>query len=91
MAGPLCCGQIVWAEIADANGIRKDRPAVIVTPDDEITASGLLKVVGPLQHQSQFDFVEASVNHAFEQVRREFQLPIPPCGPFHQFGLIVQP
>ena len=45
MAGPFCCGPIVWAEIADANGIRKDRPAVIVTPDDEITATGLLKVV----------------------------------------------
>src|SRR5947209_8328114 len=38
-------GQIVWAEMADANGIRKVRPAVVVTPGDRITASGSLEVV----------------------------------------------
>ena len=30
-------GLIVWVDIADANGIRKLRPAVIVTPNDRIT------------------------------------------------------
>ena len=40
MAGSLECGQIVWAEIADANGILKSRPAVIITPDDQITPAG---------------------------------------------------
>jgi mRNA interferase MazF len=29
-------GSVVWAEIADANGHRKTRPAVIVTPTAEI-------------------------------------------------------
>ena len=38
-------GQIVWAELADANGIRKLRPAVVVTPTDRITAAGTLDVV----------------------------------------------
>ncbi|HEV3255385.1 MAG TPA: hypothetical protein VG013_00765 [Gemmataceae bacterium] len=32
MAQGLATGRIVWAESADANGIRKLRPAVIVTP-----------------------------------------------------------
>jgi hypothetical protein len=40
MASPLRTGQIVWAEIADANGIRKTRPAIIVTPDESISDSG---------------------------------------------------
>jgi len=46
MASPLRTGQIVWAEIADANGMRKTRPAIIVTPDESIRASGLIEVAG---------------------------------------------
>jgi len=42
---PLQFGQIVWAEIADANGVRKSRPAVLVTPNDRIASSGPLEVV----------------------------------------------
>lgn len=34
MTQRLATGRIVWAEIADANGIRKLRPAVIVTPTE---------------------------------------------------------
>ena len=45
MAGSLQCGQIIWAEIADANGILKSRPAVIITPDDQITPGGTFQVV----------------------------------------------
>jgi mRNA-degrading endonuclease toxin of MazEF toxin-antitoxin module len=45
MATALRLGQIVWAELADANGIRKSRPAVIVTPTDRITEGGQLEVV----------------------------------------------
>src|SRR6266446_4026551 len=44
MASPLRTGQIVWVEIADANGIRKTRPAIIVTPDESISASGSIEV-----------------------------------------------
>ena len=42
---PLTTGQIVWAEMADANSIRKLRPGVIVTPTDRITSTGPLDVV----------------------------------------------
>jgi mRNA-degrading endonuclease toxin of MazEF toxin-antitoxin module len=45
MTPPLRCGQIVWAEMADANGVRKARPVVIVTPDDRLSPSGPLEVV----------------------------------------------
>ena len=45
MAGPIKFGQIVWVEIADANGIRKSRPAVVVTKNDRITPTGPLEVV----------------------------------------------
>src|SRR5437763_11257674 len=45
MTAPAQFGQIVWAELADANGVRKLRPAVVVTPGDRITASGQLDVV----------------------------------------------
>ncbi len=38
-------GQIIWAEIADANGIRKSRPAIVVTKNDRISPSGPLEVV----------------------------------------------
>lgn len=45
MSPPLRFGQIVWAEITDANGISKARPVVIVTPDERIAAATLLDVV----------------------------------------------
>jgi hypothetical protein len=45
MAGQICFGQIIWAEIADANGIKKARPAIVVTSNDQITPTGLLEVV----------------------------------------------
>ncbi len=45
MTPPLRCGQIVWAEVADENGIRKTRPVVIITPEDRLAASGPLEVV----------------------------------------------
>jgi mRNA-degrading endonuclease toxin of MazEF toxin-antitoxin module len=45
MVGPPCCGQIVWVDIADANGIYKARPAVVITPDEKITPDGLFEVV----------------------------------------------
>ena len=40
MAAPVRFGQIVWAEVADANGIRKVRPAVVVTPSDRLQGLG---------------------------------------------------
>ncbi|MGH8059887.1 MAG: type II toxin-antitoxin system PemK/MazF family toxin [Candidatus Entotheonellia bacterium] len=45
MPGPLQLGRIVWAEIPDANGIRKLRPAIIVTPTDRISSAAPLDVV----------------------------------------------
>lgn len=45
MAANLRCGQIVWTEIADANGVRKCRPAVIITLDSTTDPIGLLEVV----------------------------------------------
>lgn len=39
MVPGLSTGRIIWAEIADANGIRKLRPAVILTPTDQITSA----------------------------------------------------
>src|SRR5947209_13466878 len=45
MTQRLATGRIVWAEIADANGIRKLRPAVIVTPTDQLTPAGPFDVV----------------------------------------------
>jgi len=45
MPGPLQLGRIVWAEIADTNGVRKLRPAIIVTPSDRITPATPLEVV----------------------------------------------
>ena len=45
MAAALQLGSIVWVEIADANGIRKLRPAIIVTPTDRISNAGPLHVV----------------------------------------------
>ena len=45
MPGSLQLGRIVWAEILDANGIPKLRPAVIVTPSDRITPAAPLDVI----------------------------------------------
>jgi mRNA-degrading endonuclease toxin of MazEF toxin-antitoxin module len=45
MLGPLQLGRIVWADIADANGVRKLRPVVIVTPSDRITSVTPLEVI----------------------------------------------
>ena len=45
MAQPLATGRIVWAEIADANGNRKLRPAIIVTPSDRLSSTATLEVV----------------------------------------------
>jgi mRNA-degrading endonuclease toxin of MazEF toxin-antitoxin module len=43
--GLLQHGRIVWAEIADANGIPKLPPVVIVTPSDRITPTAPLDVI----------------------------------------------
>jgi mRNA-degrading endonuclease toxin of MazEF toxin-antitoxin module len=45
MAKPVQCGQIVWAEMADANGIRKLRPAVVVSTTERINLTGAVEVV----------------------------------------------
>ncbi len=45
MAAPLAFGQIVWAEVADANGVRKCRPVVLVTPTNQIATATALDVV----------------------------------------------
>jgi hypothetical protein len=45
MSTPLQFGRIVWADIADANGIPKLRPGVIVTPSDRITPAVPLDVI----------------------------------------------
>jgi len=45
MSGQVRFGQIVWAEVADANGIRKTRPVIVVTKDDRISPSSPLEVV----------------------------------------------
>jgi mRNA-degrading endonuclease toxin of MazEF toxin-antitoxin module len=45
MPGPVQFGRIVWVDMADANGIRKLRPAVIVPPNDRITPTALLDVI----------------------------------------------
>lgn len=45
MTPRLIPGRIVWADIADPNGHRKLRPAVIVTPSDRLTAPGPIDVV----------------------------------------------
>jgi hypothetical protein len=45
MAATLQLGSIVWVEVADANGIVKLRPAVIITATDRISDTGSLDVV----------------------------------------------
>jgi mRNA-degrading endonuclease toxin of MazEF toxin-antitoxin module len=37
-------GSVVWAELADANGIRKIRPAVVVSPTADIADGRTLRV-----------------------------------------------
>ena len=45
MPAPIRFGQIIWADIADANGISKAGPAVVVTATDQIVPTGTLEVV----------------------------------------------
>ena len=45
MTTGLELGRIVWVVIADANGISKLRPAVIVTPTEQIVPEGEVDVV----------------------------------------------
>jgi mRNA-degrading endonuclease toxin of MazEF toxin-antitoxin module len=45
MPGLVQFGRIVWVDMADANDMRKLRPAVIVTPNDRITPTPLLDVI----------------------------------------------
>jgi mRNA interferase MazF len=45
MTERLTTGRIIWATIADANGIRKLRPAVIVTPAERLASPGPIDVV----------------------------------------------
>jgi hypothetical protein len=45
MPAALQLGSIIWAEIADANGIGKLRPAEVITPTDRISGTGPLHVV----------------------------------------------
>lgn len=39
------CGRIVWAEVADANGAKKLRPCVIVSPSDQIATGNSIRAV----------------------------------------------
>ena len=38
-------GSVVWVELVDANGFRKVRPAVVVSPTTDITAGQPVRVV----------------------------------------------
>jgi hypothetical protein len=35
-----------------------------------------------LEHSTKVDLCEAAVGHAFEEMWREFEFPVPPGGPF---------
>jgi mRNA-degrading endonuclease toxin of MazEF toxin-antitoxin module len=60
----LCHGAIVWAEVPDPQGRNpKRRPAVIVTPTDEIEAEGDVRVVG--------------ISTKFEEAPPEVQVALP--------------
>ena len=37
-------GSVVWAEVADANGFRKSRPAVVVSPTTDIEEGRLIRL-----------------------------------------------
>jgi mRNA-degrading endonuclease toxin of MazEF toxin-antitoxin module len=41
----LQLGSVVWAELEDANGFRKNRPAVVVTSSADIASEKALRVV----------------------------------------------
>jgi mRNA-degrading endonuclease toxin of MazEF toxin-antitoxin module len=45
MSARLTLGRIVWASVPDANGFRKLRPAIIVTPSERLTETGPVEVV----------------------------------------------
>lgn len=45
MTPRLMTGRIVWADVADPNGHRKPRPAVIVTPTEKIVPARPIDVV----------------------------------------------
>ena len=38
-------GSVVWAEMEDANGIRKARPVVVITATADIVAGGTVRVL----------------------------------------------
>ena len=41
----LCYGRIVWADLPDSQGVtHKDRPAVVITPTDQIQPNGDVRV-----------------------------------------------
>src|SRR5688500_17384816 len=42
---PLEWGRIAWADVPDANGFRKLRPVIIVTPTDQIQTGQPLDVI----------------------------------------------
>lgn len=45
MTAAVQFGQIIWADIADANGIAKTRPAIVVTPTLQIQSGAPFAVV----------------------------------------------
>lgn len=44
-ARPPQLGSVIWAELADANGFRKVRPAVVITPTTDIASGRTLRVL----------------------------------------------
>lgn len=53
----LITGRIVWADVADPNGHCKLRPAIIVTPTNELSEADIRDVAGivpPLQMRAIF-------------------------------------
>jgi mRNA-degrading endonuclease toxin of MazEF toxin-antitoxin module len=45
MPEALQFGRIVWVEVADNRGERKERPAIILTPTEQITSTDSISVV----------------------------------------------
>jgi hypothetical protein len=81
MATQIRHGQIVWAKVADANGITKARPAVVMTTSDQISPTSLLELVAitsffpdPLPDDHVLACPEPSANRAESQNGRRFQL-----------------
>jgi mRNA-degrading endonuclease toxin of MazEF toxin-antitoxin module len=59
-----CQGRIVWVEVPDPQGRNpKKRPAVIVTPTDEIQPDGAVRIVG--------------ISTKFEEAPPEVQVALP--------------